>query len=175
MAEMSQPPRKKEKMDVGTVQTDMPIPKPLSGREAENLQELVDGLFGDTEVVDEGFCAEPPTCPRCEVPMDYGEVVKEDGETFCYWRCPKEEDGVKCFVTHSNDDDFESFILTVKMQLASCYQPSGDRVKGHKKRIIPFSNMECYCCESLVLLKSRSEKNPNRLFLKCRKNQCDFF
>ena len=95
---MSQPARKKGKMDASVVQPDLSVSK----LPAENLQELVEGLFGDTEVLDEGFGAEPPTCPRCEVPMDYGEVVKEDGETFCYWRCPREVDGVKCLqIPHS--------------------------------------------------------------------------
>lgn len=74
--------------------------------EKHSLQELVDEIFFDTKVVDEGIGAEPPTGPRCEVFIDYVEVEKEDGETFCYWRCQKQIIDVKCFVTHSNDEDF---------------------------------------------------------------------
>lgn len=129
------------------------------------------------EVVDEGFndTPSPLWCPRCEVELEYGEVEKADGELFCYWRCPKEQNGVKCFVTHQADDQCGEYLELVKARLAGCYWPSGDPVKDCKRKVIPFINMECYCCSSLVLITSQSEKNPNRLFFKCKKGECKFF
>lgn len=171
--------KKQQKLKRETLATDSPMSHARETDAAVNaLQDLCVGLFdGDdfnTSVIDEGIVPDPPECPRCEVDMEYGEVQKEDGDMFCFWRCLKEVNGVKCFVTRSADDDCAEF-LEVKMKLADCYRPSGNLVQDHKRRCIPFMNMECFCCEPLVLLLSKSEKNPNRLFLKCRKNGCQFF
>lgn len=144
------------------------------------FEELCEKLFveGDRETVtveDEGLANGVLTCPRCEVQLEYGEVEKSDGETFSYWRCPKDVNGVKCFVTHAADDTCTEYLELVKCQVAACYFPSGDAITDHKRGVIPFINMECYCCAPLVLLVSKSERNPNRLFFKCRKNECNFF
>ena len=39
----------------------------------------------------------------------------------------------------------------------------------------PIHIMKCYCHCPLTMSKSHSEKNPGRLFLKCPKQQCNFF
>lgn len=149
-------------------------PKLYAEREREREEEERER---EEVVVDEGFndTPSPLGCPRCEVELEYGEVEKEDGELFCYWRCPKEQNGVKCFVTHQADDQCGEYLELVKAQLADCYWPSGDSVKDCKRKVIPFINMECYCCSPLVLITSQSEKNPNRLFFKCKKGECKFF
>lgn len=150
--------------------------KLFEGPEARAEQARREEMEQEATVVDDEGDVVVLWCPRCDVELEYGEVEKQtDGELFCYWRCPREKNGVKCFVVHAADDFCGEFLEKVRAQLADCYVPSGDSVQDHRRGVIPFIDMECYCCTSLVLLESRSEKNPGQLFFKCRKGECNFF
>ena len=64
---------------------------------------------------------------------------------------------------------FGDYIRNVANDLNPVYRQDGAASE------IPFTNMECWCCQSLLLCMSKSEKNPDRLYFKCRTNDCRFF
>ena len=151
--------------------------KPLVLPEVATFESLCDSLFENDNDNAVNVTLTELVCPRCDVGLEEGgeKVEKEDGDTFSYWRCPREMNGVKCFVTHAADGTCGDYLQLVDAQLAPCYRPTGNIITDHKRRLIPFINMECYCCLPLVLLQSKSERNPDRLFFKCRKGGCRFF
>ena len=111
-----------------------------------------------------------PTCPRCDMEMQYGETTKQDGGLWTYFRCPNEKDGVKCFVTCGTDCDFNVYMDQILYTLHESYHLSDG-----KDDKIPFINMECFCPRGLILGLSKSANNPNRLYFKCASNACKFF
>lgn len=42
-------------------------------------------------------------------------------------------------------------------------------------RALPNQSLQCYCKRPLIMTVSHTEKNPERLFLKCSQRPCDFF
>lgn len=42
-------------------------------------------------------------------------------------------------------------------------------------RALPNQSLQCYCKCPLIMTVSHTEKNPERLFLKCSQRPCDFF
>ena len=45
-----------------------------------------------------------PQCPRCKVPMKFGEVEQNNGNIWKYYRCPTSNWDTKCYVTCSVDE-----------------------------------------------------------------------
>ena len=45
----------------------------------------------------------------------------------------------------------------------------------HEELKQKWNHLVCCCARSMTLSVSKSEKNPGRLYLKCNKNQCEFF
>ena len=68
----------------------------------------------------------------------------------------------KCYVTCSAED-IEDYLKAVEEQTHPCYAKI-DPVK-----------FRCECNQSMVLARSKSEKNLGRLYLKCAKRDCDVF
>jgi len=105
----------------------------------------------------------PPWCPRCNVPMTYGCVKAADGsDWFKYYRCPETRFFTKCYVT-CGVDELSDYLPRVQAQTHPCYND------------IDPARFRCLCNKSLVLVTSRSQKNPDRLYLKCQKRNCKFF
>jgi hypothetical protein len=101
-------------------------------------------------------------CPVCDVDFDNSMVKRKDGSKWKYMRCPSTHNGVKCFIT-CGADEVNEYVTCVKLQMHPIYR-SFDREK-----------FICKCDEGLVLTTSRSEKNPDRLYLKCAKRGCNYF
>ena len=104
----------------------------------------------------------PPHCPRCVVPMSYGNVKTSDGSDWKYYRCPATWWTTKCYVT-CGVNELPEYLQCVEEQTHPCY-----------RNIAP-ERFLCDCNKSLVLVTSHSEKNPGRLYLKCPKRTCKFF
>ena len=104
----------------------------------------------------------PPHCPRCVVPMSYGSVKTSDGSDWKNYRCPATWWKTKCYVT-CGVNELPEYLQRVEEQTHPCY-----------RNIAP-ERFLCDCKKSLVLVTSRSEKNPSRLYLKCPKRTCKFF
>ena len=151
-----------------------------------NFDEVLSGMFPNEsenkaipiasqpryEEEEEVDSAPLPTCPRCDMEMSYGETTKQDGELWTYFRCPNEQEGVKCFVTCGTSPDctFNVYMDQILHTLHESYHLSN----GEDDKI-PFINMECFCPRGLILGLSKSKKNPNRLYFKCASNTCKFF
>lgn len=103
-----------------------------------------------------------PQCPRCHVDLKKGIVKRKDGTKWKYYRCPTSRFETKCYVT-CGEDEIDTYLQQVEKQTHPCY------VK------IPPEKFRCECNLSMVLALSKSEKNPNRLYLKCPKRSCDIF
>jgi len=74
-----------------------------------------------------------------------------------YYKCPIQDCYVSCGMDH-----VEYYLRSAKRQLHNFYQAK------------PIHIVKCYCKLPLVMSVSQSEKNRERLFLKCLKH-CDFF
>ena len=136
-------------------------------------QQQTDGLLVsqyEEEVVTTVVDEKEPTCPRCNVLLEYAETEQENGDIWTFLKCPKEESNVRCFVSCGTKEEchFNLYMHKVENELHPVYKQEGS------KNEIPFTNLECWCCESLLLCMSRSEKNPETYF-KCRSNGCGFF
>ena len=124
--------------------------------EAFNPDEILANIFNTPQ-------SNTPHCPRCVVPMSYGCIKATDGsDWYKYYRCPTTWWTTKCYVT-CGVDEVQDYLKRVDEQTHPCY------------RNIPPDRFMCHCNKSLVLTTSRSEKNPNRLYLKCQKRNCRFF
>lgn len=83
-----------------------------------------------------------------------------DGGLWSYWRCPV----IDCFVMTRVRDGKEYF-SAVSSQLADHYKDKRNTVR-------------CFCNKAVVLCKSPSEKNPGRIYFRCKAKQqlrCRFF
>ena len=103
-----------------------------------------------------------PQCPRCQVPMKFGEVQQFNGNTWRYYRCPTKFWDTKCYVTCSASE-VGDYLRRVEKQTHPCYKEM-DKARFH-----------CECDHSLVLATSHSVNNPERLCLKCPPRTCKFF
>lgn len=140
-----------------------------------NLDDVLNDIFPaaaaaaddneDTSLEDAG-----PKCPRCLIPLEYDEREMDNGEVWTFFRCPKEENGVRCYVVCGTKPEckFHTYLTQVESTVCPYYL-------GHTPDDIPFENMECWCSQSLILCLSKSEKNPDRLYFKCRTGECKFF
>ena len=103
-----------------------------------------------------------PQCPLCQVPMKFGEVQQTNSDTWRYYRCPTRNWDTKCYVT-CNASEVSDYLKRVEKQTHPCY-----------KKIGP-ARFQCECDLSLVLAKSHSLNNPERLYLKCPTRTRKFF
>jgi hypothetical protein len=101
-------------------------------------------------------------CPVCTVDLIRGVAKRRDGGKWKYVRCPSTRNGVKCFITCGADEVHE-YVARVKSNLHPIYR------SFDPERFI------CSCDNALVLATSKSEKNPNRLYFKCAKRECNYF
>ena len=60
-------------------------------------------------------------CPRCLVPMVFGEVKQSNGNTWRYYKCPTKNWDTKCFVTCSADE-VSDYLKRVERQMHACYR-----------------------------------------------------
>ena len=74
-----------------------------------------------------------------------------------YWRCPT----TNCFVM-TGIQEAKEYFPTVGCKLIHYYQDN-------------WNKLSCFCCKPLVLCQSCSEKNPGRIYFKCKGKQCNFF
>ena len=103
-----------------------------------------------------------PQCPRCLVDMTFGVIRHEDGTVFDYYRCPMKRFNTKCYVT-SSKENLAAYLKAVEEQTHPVYA-----------QIAP-EKFKCACDLSMILLMSKSEKNPGRLYLKCPRRSCKLF
>ena len=103
-----------------------------------------------------------PQCPRCQVPLNSGEVEQSNGNIWKYYRCPTNNWDTKCYVT-CHVDEMADYLRRVERQTHPCYKD------------IDSARFRCDCDLSLVLATSHSVKNPDRLYLKCPTHSCNFF
>lgn len=149
------------------------------GGEVESLLEELFPQAAETaaaaEEEEEDDLAGGPECPRCHVPLEYAERPAKDdeGEVWSFFRCPKEFNGVRCYVVCGTAPDCQ--FHTYLDQVSSLDALNPVYLGQTKSAAIPFDNMECWCCQGLLLCMSKSEKNPYRLYFKCRSGDCDFF
>ena len=103
-----------------------------------------------------------PHCPRCQVPLKYGEVIQTNGNLWKYYRCPTRNWDTKYFVT-CPVDEVGDYLKRVEKQTHPCYN-----------KIDP-ARFRCECDLSVILATSHSVNNPERLYLKCPTRTCKFF
>ena len=133
------------------------------------------GEFTEVQVLEEGDAFDPdaileklikkpthPQCPRCHIDLRRGSVKCKDGDKYNYYRCPATKSGIKCYVT-CEASDVDQYLERVIGQTHDDYYN------------IELDRFQCRCHNPLVLATSHSDRNPNRLYLKCAKRQCDFF
>lgn len=122
-----------------------------------------EGPFQTQDVYVDEMCKEPPKpwtsdAPCCPVHTHYGMVIKEVHTRYGpaqLHHCPHEECIIACFGTNEERDDFLHEVAT----------------SFHFMYRDPQCPLTCYCNELLVLKLSKSEKNPHRLYMTCRKKQ----
>ena len=103
-----------------------------------------------------------PQCPRCLVDMAFRSIRHEDGSLFDYYRCPMKRFNTKCYVT-SSKENLAAYLKAVEEQTHPCYA-----------KIAP-EKFKCACDLDMILVMSKSEKNPGRLYLRCPQRSCKFF
>ena len=148
------PPKKDEKGEVTEVQV------LEEGELPEGFHVAVFDTDEFLEKLDQGLFQ--PQCPRCQVPMKFGEVEQSNGNIWKYYRCPTNNWDTKCYVTCSVDE-VGDYLRRVERQTHPCY-----------KDVNP-ARFRCDCDLSLVLATSHSVNNPDRLYLKCPTHSCKFF
>ncbi|XP_078342972.1 uncharacterized protein LOC144628718 [Oculina patagonica] len=122
------------------------------------------------EVLEEGEIFDPDNFltqtfnmkePHCHIHKEDALVKRTSDGGWQYYFCPHVTDGTICFVC-CGVDNIEKYLVEIIKQLPAYYYWNMEK-------------MSCYCNESLILSMSKSEKNPDRLYLKCRKGKCRFF
>ena len=104
--------------------------------------------------------AEPPKCPvHKEVALK--KLFNQEG--WEYFICDTSEGYTPCFVTCSVEQA-DKYLREADIQLKECYMSN-------------LPDMRCFCNKGLILKMSKSEKNPDRLYLTCRQRErrCNFF
>ena len=103
----------------------------------------------------------PPDTLQCPLHPQCALEKRESDTDYGHWeyyKCPFQD----CFVC-CEADNVEYYLQSARRQIDPYYIR------------IPLHNMRCYCDKSLYMSMSHSDKNPNRLYLKCPKRYCDFF
>ena len=163
------------KYEKNRVLTEIPPEKDKKG-EVTEVQVLEEGEipgeyfetppFDPDEFLEELNKHQPPSykydCPRCLVPLRFGEITQTNGNLWRYYRCPTRSWDTKCYVTCSADE-VDDYLKRVDKQTHACY-------KG-----IDLARFRCECDLSLVLATSHSVNNPGRLYFKCPARTCKFF
>lgn len=96
----------------------------------------------------------------CPIHLQHMSQQCYDGGRWSCWRCPVAD----CFVMTGVLDGKEYF-STVSSKLSEHYKEKWNEVR-------------CFCYKPVVLCKSRSEKNPGRIYFRCKGKQpsrCRFF
>lgn len=153
--------RKKKKLKKEPKQTTLhnEIPIVENGERVE-VQVLEEGEIFDPNKYLEHFRnpSPPPGVHYC--PLHYPTPMKKNTARngWEYYTCPEKD----CFI-FTDAENVDEYSKSVEAQLHEYYRVSS-RVKLH-----------CYCNNALSLCRSRSYKNPGRMYFRCRKGQCDFF
>ena len=74
-----------------------------------------------------------------------------------YVRCPREDCVIFCGV-----DQIDYYLENAQRGLITWYRWNADKLR-------------CFCSLPLTLCESKSDKNPFRMYFKCKKNTCNFF
>ena len=141
------------------------------------------GEFTEVQVLEEGDAFDPDRfldqfekhqpsprreCPLCQVPLKYGSVKQRNGNIFKYYRCPTtsyhkvSRKTSKCCIT-CPADEVDQYLELARKQIHPRYLE------------LDMISFQCKCHKPLVLSTSHSFSNPNRLYLKCAKRDCEFF
>ena len=141
------------------------------------------GEFTEVQVLEEGNAFDPDRfldqfekhqpsprreCPLCLVPLKYGSVKQRNGNIFKYYRCPTtsyhqvSRKTSKCCIT-CPADEVDQYLELARKQIHPRYLE------------LDMISFQCKCHKPLVLSTSHSFSNPNRLYLKCAKRDCEFF
>ena len=100
--------------------------------------------------------------PPCPLHPQYGLLIKEIATKFGPAQlhyCPHEQCIISCF---GDLEERDKFMHEVTRSLHFHYRD-------------PHCPLVCFCNDVLVLKMSKSEKNPNRVFMTCRHRKCKMF
>ena len=131
------------------LQEGVSVPQPTQDQETQTaLQELIQEL---TEL--------PPSmpdylvCPHHICHLEHR--VSQNG--WHYAKCPR----------------FPCLLLCAEEKAGPYMRAVHDQV--HSDILKMWKQLLCFCCQPHVLKQSRTEKNPDRMFLTCSKKKCKFF
>lgn len=100
----------------------------------------------------------PHTCPiHPGEPLEARETDTHWGY-WHYYRCPVPDCFVRC-----GDEQIQPYLEAAARQIHDFY------------RQLPPDKMKCLCTYAPIMSMSHTERNPGRLFLRCKKRQCEFF
>ena len=117
---------------------------------------LTDGFDPDA------FLAQLAAPPKCAVHKQVDLKKNKTREGWEYFHCDVSESYTPCFMS-CGVKDADVYLKKAALDLAPCYKDN-------------LPDVRCFCNKGLILKQSRSERNPNRLFLSCRqKEKCSFF
>ena len=104
--------------------------------------------------------AEPPKCP---IHQEVTLLKLYNQQGWEYFICDKSESYTPCFVT-CGVEQADKYLREADIQLKECYKSN-------------LPDMRCFCNRGLIMKMSKSDKNPDRLYLSCRQKErrCDFF
>ena len=104
--------------------------------------------------------AEPPKCP---VHKEVSLMKLYNQQGWEYFLCDTSESYTPCFVT-CGVEHADKYLREAEIQLKECYKTN-------------LPDMRCFCNKGLIMKLSKSEKNPDRLYLMCRQKdrRCQFF
>lgn len=141
--------------------------------EFHSLGQMVkDGENIEVQVLEEGEIAFDPdrfleefNSPKLPCPLheDVSLQEKVASNGWEYFSCPVYDQGVYCFVLTGKDKSQEYLEKLCCWRIAMSYYKDN------------LNKMLCYCNQSLMLSISKSKDNPNRFYLRCRRNKCRFF
>ena len=128
------------------LQEGVSVPQPTQDQETQTaLQELIQELI------------EPPPAPALPAHLVCHLEPRVSQNGWHYAKCPMFQCLLFC-----GEEKAGLYMRAVHEQVHS------DILKMWKQ-------MLCFCCKPPVLQQSRSEKNPDRMFLTCSKKKCKFF
>ena len=162
-------PVQKEKVYADTPSTSeiKPIPDMTSGiQPLPNLQQYIYPrmvkVSSDTKVHQEHTVEEEEEkvypCPKHYQFLMVFKTIDTSTGTWSYYRCPASD----CFAI-CGEDEVNRYIAEYQNQVHEYWKTSEDEYN------------QCYCGYPFILKISKSEKNPGRMYFKCKKNRCDLF
>ena len=83
------------------------------------------------------------------------QSTQKSGSLWEYYRCPVDH----CFVC-CGAEQIQPYLDAAARQIHDFYRPL---------------KMKCFCTYTPIMSMSHTERNPGRLFFKCKKRQCEFF